>query len=247
MPVLLQILIATFIVSLIAILAVVVFLRKKTIKNLTSLISLAAGVLLAFTWLDLIPEASHGIDIGQIGLIVLITIIILFVIENVFHWHHCRHKECEETDHKHLIVFNLFGDGLHNLIDGIIIASTFMVDVRLGIVTTIAVLLHEIPQELADVGILIYSGLSKKKVLIYNYVFALTAIVGALLTYFFIERFEYVIPYLLAVVAGNFIYLSLSDLVPIIHHTSREKVKIQIFWFIFGVVLIYLFGVFIRH
>ena len=247
MPVLLQILIATGFVSLIAILAVVVFLRKKTINNLTSLVSLAAGVLLAFAWLDLIPEASRGIDFHEIGLVVLITIVLLFVVENFFHWHNCRHKNCEDAGHKHLIIFNLFGDGLHNLIDGVIIASTFIVDVRLGVVTTIAVLLHEVPQELADVGILIYSGLSKKKVLIYNYIFALTAIVGALLTYFFAERFGNIIPYLLAVVAGNFIYLSLSDLVPIIHHTSREKVKLQVFWFIFGVVLIYLFNILNSH
>ena len=118
-----------------------------------------------------------------------------------------------------------------------------MIDVKLGIITTGAVMLHEIPQELADVGILLYSGLSKIKILFYNFLSALTAVLGALLTYFFALKFEYILPYLLAIVAGNFIYLAFSDLVPIIHHEARSKNFRQIIWFLIGVMIIYLFKI----
>ena len=243
MLIILQILIATLLVSLISVFAVLMFFKKHTRVAPKSIISLAAGVLLSFALLDVIPEAASDLELYNINLIILMIIIILFIIESVFHWHHCQHNDCESNSHRHLIVFNLFGDGLHNFVDGVLIASIFMIDVKLGIITTGAVMLHEIPQELADVGILLYSGLSKIKILFYNFLSALTAVLGALLTYFFALKFEYILPYLLAIVAGNFIYLAFSDLVPIIHHGARSKNFRQIIWFLIGVMIIYLFKI----
>ncbi|MFH1456992.1 MAG: ZIP family metal transporter [Patescibacteria group bacterium] len=240
--ILLQIILATLFVSAISIFAVLIFFKKQGHITFKPIISFAAGVLLAFAWLDVIPEAVDGLKLSDINLVILVTIIILFIVESFFHWHHCQHEDCKSNSHKHLILFNLFGDGLHNFVDGVLIASTFMVDVRLGILTTLAVILHEIPQELADVGILIYAGLGRSKVLIYNFISALTAVLGALLAYFFAVKFSQVLPYFLAVVAGNFIYLALSDLVPIIHHEEKSRVLKQVAWFLLGAIFIYLFG-----
>lgn len=234
---------ATLAVSLISILAIFLFFKSGLYKKIEKLISLAAGVLLAVVWLDIIPGAlTKGLAYRSLGVIVLLTILALFLIETIFHWHHCRHGNCADESHKHLVWFNLFGDGLHNFVDGIILATTFMVDARLGLITTVAIIAHEIPQELSDAGVLSYAGLAVKKIYLYNFLFALTAISGAALAYFFASEWE-ITPYLLAIAAGNFIYLSMADLIPLIHHeTDNKKMAGQAVWFAGGILLIYVLG-----
>lgn len=234
---------STLIVSLISILAIFLFLKSGLYKKIERLISLAAGVLLAVVWLDIIPETlNDGLAYKSMGVIVLLTILVLFLIETIFHWHHCRHGNCADESHKHLIWFNLFGDGLHNFIDGVILATTFMVDARLGLITTVAVIAHEIPQELSDAGVLSYAGLSIKKIYCYNFLFAATAIIGATLAYFFASEWN-VAPYLLSIAAGNFIYLAMADLIPLLHHeTDNRKIAGQAAWFAGGILLIYGLG-----
>jgi zinc and cadmium transporter len=237
---------ATVIVSLISVLAIFLFFKTKMHQQITGLISLSAGVLLAVAWLDVVPETlNEGLSPENLGLTILATILVLFLVETIFRWHHCQHDNCAEEKHHHLAWFNLFGDGLHNFVDGVVLASAFMVDIRLGFLTTVAVMIHEIPQELSDAGVLSYAGLSIKKIYLYNFLFALTAILGAVLAYFLAGDWQ-ITPYLLAIAAGNFIYLAMADLIPIIHHeTDSQKIARQSVWFVGGIVLIWVVGMMI--
>ncbi|HOY56446.1 MAG TPA: ZIP family metal transporter [bacterium] len=234
---LLYIILATIFVSLISVVAIFLFFGTQLKNKLDNLISLSAGVLLSVAFLDLLPEAAAGgLVIEQLALMIFGTILVLFFVETFFHWHHCRHGGCVEEKHHHLAWFSLFGDGLHNFVDGVVIASAFLIDIKLGCVTTLAVVIHEVPQEVSDVGVLVYAGFNKAKALMFNFVFALSAVAGGLLTYFFASSLQ-ILPYLLAVAAGNFIYLSLTDLVPLIHQEKEsKKIRHQMLWFFVGVI-----------
>jgi len=244
-----NIVLATIIVGLVSFIGIVViFNDKKNPRVIKALISLSAGSLLAVAFLDLLPEAienssaSPGFLLG----VTLLSIIIFFVFERAIHWHHCH---CEEhgipasKEKKSLIYINLTGDAIHNLIDGFLIAAAFMIDAKLGVVVTLAVILHEIPQEIADFGVLLYAGLSRVKALTYNFFIALTAIGGALLFYFFGSSFESAIPIMAAFAAGNFIYLATADIIPELHHESKTKnIVANSIWLIVGALVIFLFG-----
>lgn len=245
---LLYIILATVFVSLVSIVAIFLFFGTRLKTKIDGLISLSAGVLLSVAFLDLLPEAAvEGLVIERLTLMVFITILVLFFVETFFHWHHCRHGGCVEEKHHHLAWFSLFGDGLHNFVDGVVIASAFLIDIKLGCVTTLAVVIHEVPQEVSDVGVLVYAGFNKAKALMFNFIFALSAVAGGLLTYFFAGSLQ-ILPYLLAISAGNFIYLSLTDLVSLMHQEKEsKKIRRQMLWFFVGVIgiviLINLFNV----
>jgi len=227
-------------VSLVSILAIFLFFRLGGDKKLGGLTSLAAGVLLAVAWLDTLPEAlANGLSFSNLSLTVLLTIVVLFLAEAIFHWHSCQHGNCASEHHRHLAWFNLFGDGLHNFVDGAVIAATFLADVKLGLVTTAAVILHEIPQEISDAGILRFAGLPRKKIYGFNLLFALLAVAGGVLAYFFVLKF-FALAFLLAIAGANFIYLALTDLMPLVHESNeQQKIIKQVIWFLIGVVLIY--------
>ena len=251
---LISIIIATVVVSLISLLGILIIFKQENKKGfLKALISLAAGALLTVALLDLLPEAiEEGIfDSHVIFTTVLISILFFFLLERVFHWHHCRCEEHDKScanDKKNLAVINLVGDGIHNFIDGALIASAFMLDFRAGLVVTLAVLLHEIPQEISDFGVLLYAGLSKAKAILYNLITALIAIVGAVLFYNFGTNFGHLIPLMVAFAAGNFIYLATADLIPELHHEENpKKIWVHSAWLLVGVVLIYLVGQILPH
>ena len=235
--------IATIIVSAISLIGILVLAKHAhKEKYMRSLIGLATGTLLAVVFFDLLPHAiEHFEEPHTATKIILASIIAFFVIEKIVHYHHCS---CEDenkghTKH-HLIINNLIGDGLHNFIDGTIIASAFIIDIRLGITTTIAVALHEIPQEVSDFSILVYAGLSKLKAALYNLVFGLTSVLGAVLVFVLSDSIENLVPILLAIASGNFIYLAMADLIPELHHeTNPRKIWIQLIWVGIGIALIY--------
>jgi len=158
-------------------------------------------------------------------------------LEQFVHWHHC-HKV--PSEHKHPVTYLiLIADGIHNFIDGLAIAGAFLVDIRVGMVTWIITATHEIPQELGDFGILIHGGWEKKKALIFNFLSALTAVLGALVAYFLSSKIN--ILFLLPFVAGNFIYIACSDLIPEVKHGCSIKNNILHFIsFIIGILLIFL-------
>lgn len=242
---LLYIIIATLLVSAISFIGLFIVSKNYKIKGLSLkwVISLAAGAMLAVTFLDLLPEAiSEHPEPKNIFITVLISFLIFFVMEKIFHWHHCTCKH-QDSDKKHIAYTNLIGDAIHNLTDGFLIATTFMIDTHLGIVTTLAVIVHEIPQEISDFGVLLYAGFSRARALAANFGFAMTAVLGGILFYFFGQQFQAWVPFMAAFAAGNFIYLAAADLIPELQHEDDSKKVIQhTIWLLVGVAVIFLFN-----
>lgn len=243
---------ATLFVSLISLVGVVTLFKKlRQGAWLRRFISLAVGTLLGLAFFDLLPEAvEEWEDPHQLFLVVLISIFGFFVIEKIVHHHHCRCEQGPKHAHRkpHLIINNLIGDGLHNFIDGTIIAGAFLVDVKLGLATTLAVALHEIPQELSDFSILIYAGLSRARAIAYNLLFALMSVAGASAVFLLADRVEQLVPILLAVAAGNFTYLAMADLIPELQNEDNgRRVLGQLFWVALGIAVIYTLGKLVGH
>jgi zinc and cadmium transporter len=248
MSTLTAIILATFFVSALSFLGVLVLYRNNSQKWLRVIISIAAGALLGAVFFDIFPELfstenpTSKLSTQTISIIILISILFFFIVEKYFHWHHCH---CDEPGHCHdkkpLGYINLIGDGLHNFTDGTLIAASFMIDFQLGIVTTIAITLHEIPHEISDFGILLYSGFTKSKALLWNFISAITAMVGGLFAYYFGNSVESVVPIFLALAAGSLLYLAMSDIMPELHHeTERKYIAWQTSWLLIGVIIIYI-------
>ena len=227
LPLIALILICIFLVSVISLIGIVfVVLSEKWFnKALLMLVGFASGSLLGGAFFHLIPEAiekvgkASSITVENIFLALALGLLIFFVLEK-FLWRHCHEREkCPVHPFAYL---NLVGDGIHNFIDGIIIAASFMAsqDVSLGFIVTLAVAAHEIPQEIGDFSILLYGGFSKTKALIYNFLTALTAMAGGIFT-FYGSDFLPQTPYLLAFSAGGFIYIASTDLIPELHRERK--------------------------
>ena len=209
---------------------------KKLRKALLYLISFSAGALLGGAFLHLLPESMEVCGTArQIAVWILIGMVLFFVLEKVLKWRHCHEPTCDEHPHS-LGVMNLVGDGFHNFIDGMIIAVSYMVSIPLGIATTVAVVLHEIPQEIGDFGILIYAGYSRRKALFYNFLSALTAVLGAIITLIVGNSIESLTSYLVPLTIGGFIYIATADLIPELHKDVRLKNSIlQLLSFLLGI------------
>jgi len=227
--------------SLIGILALVIkkdFLRKI----LLILVAFSAGALLGGAFLHLLPEAVEiaGSFNTSISLYLFVGILLFFALEKFLRWRHCHDIDCDRHP-KHLGVMNLVGDAAHNFIDGVLIGSSYLVSIPLGITVTIAVIAHEIPQELGDFGVLLHSGFKVKKAIIYNFLSALTAVVGTVVALLIGIRIEGFIHIMLPLTAGGFIYIALSGLVPELHkENSTSKSIIQFIAFILGAAIMYL-------
>jgi len=240
MSVLLYIIIASFLITCCVWFAILfLYFRKETLEKITLfLISLSAGVLMGGAFIHLLPEASLKMSIDKLFLITLIGFIFFFFMEKVLHWRHCHKGHCEIHTFGYI---NLFGDALHNFVDGLVIAGAFLINVKLGVATTMAIAMHEIPQEIGDFGVLIHAGFKKKKALIINYLVALTVVLGGILGYFLSFYLENIIPYLLPFAAGGFIYISASDLMPEIRKETKLSRSISSFMiFVLGLVIMYL-------
>ena len=212
-------------------------LKQKITQDFSQkLISFAAGALIATAFLDLLPEASELKEGSDIFLFSLLGFVSFFFAEKyirLFHYHH-GHGEKPST------FLVLAGDGIHNFVDGVAIAVAFLVSIPLGIVTTIAVASHEIPQEIADMGVLLANGLPKARALIFNFLSAITALIGAIAAFLLAGRIEGYLYIFLAVAAGHFIYIAASDLIPQLHEKSRGKKDIgSILIFVLGILTIY--------
>ena len=237
---LLNIVVATFLITLCVWVAVIfLYFKKELLDRITLfLVALSAGALMGGAFLHLLPEALSEIEPNKMYLMVLIAFIFFFFMEKVLYWRHCHKGECKVHTFGYM---NLVGDALHNFIDGLVIASTFLTDYRLGIVTTLAIALHEVPQEIGDFGVLIYAGFKKKKALITNYLVALTVVVGGVVGCFIAIPLIGIIPYLLPFAAGGFIYIAASDLMPEIIRQENLKKSITTFLiFIIGIVIMFL-------
>ena len=185
-------------------------------------------------FLHLIPEAVEEFESFNIFLYVLVGFILFFLVEKLLHWRHCHKQKCSVHTFAYM---NLVGDGIHNFIDGLIIAAGFITNTHLGIVTTLAVALHEIPQEIGDFGVLIYGGFKKTSALFLNFVCALTAILGGVFGYFISANItEFLLPF----AAGGFIYIAATDLIPEIKKEINIKSWIITFLvFLIGILIMY--------
>lgn len=220
--VLFYILISTFIVSIISLIGIVTLaINEKLLRQLLfCMVGFSAGSLLGGAFLHLLPEALETTASIWVFHYFIWGIILFFLMEKYFYWRHCHDGVCDRHAFTYL---NLIGDGFHNFIDGIVIATSFVVSVKLGVVTTLAVILHEIPQELGDFGVLIFGGFTKRKALMFNFISALTAMVGALVGYFLASALPYVSSIILPLTAGGFTYIATSDLIPEIHKESNQQ------------------------
>ena len=238
--ILFSIILATFIISLGSLVGLLpVFFQKRRLHYfLIYLVALSAGTLIGDAFLHLLPEAAELMSADALFLTVLLSFIGFFMVEKVFHWRHCHTDQCE--DHS-FGTMNLMGDSIHNFIDGLIIAGAFVTDFRLGVLTTFAVALHEIPQEIGDFGVLLHAGWSKKNALIANLGTAFWSVAGGLSGYFLAAKTDQLISYLLPIAAGGFIYIAASDLIPELRKdTDANRTVRTALLFLAGVVLMYL-------
>ena len=250
------ILLFTFLGSVISLVGGVLLLisKKFTLKISHYLSAFAAGTLLGVAFFDLLPESlkemehlreegvTHSTSSGQVGevnifLWVLVGVLIFFLLERFIH----HHDQSENPGEKNVVVpLIVVGDTVHNFIDGVAIAATFLISIPLGIVTTLAVAAHEIPQEIADFGLMLSKGVKRSKVLWINFFSALSALLGAILTYIYKESIEGWLPVILAITAGFFIYIAAANLIPEIHSRDNKRVA---FWettaLFIGVLVIY--------
>jgi len=236
-------LVSVVIVSLISLIGVLTFsLKEENLKKmLLYLVSFSAGGLFGDAFIHLIPQAAEKSGFGiSISFYILLGIVISFVVEKFFQWRHCHIPTSEEHPHS-FAYMNLFGDAVHNFIDGLIIGGSYLVGIPLGVATTLAVVFHEIPQEIGDFGVLIYGGFNKSKALFFNFSTALTAVFGAIVALslgFLIENF---VPFLIPFAAGNFIYIAGSDLIPELHKEEPGLLKsiLQLTAFVLGVLILF--------
>lgn len=248
--------ISAIVVSLVSVIAILPLMFKKKIPErlLLFLLSISVGVLLAIVFVDFVPELlAHSYTIGTV-LYIIGGFLLMFIIEKFVHSHHHHHgKHIHHHDHGHdhdvechvhghayhLAPLNLIGEGFHNFIDGLVIAGSYAVSIPLGIGATISIVLHEIPMEVADFGILLYAGLSKTKALVFNLLSALTAIAGVVVGMVLIDKISAASGIILAIATGNFLYIAASSLVPQLHrHHSLKDSIMHVIAIMLGVAII---------
>jgi len=232
--------------SLLSLMLAYLFSKLKMVNYADYFVSFAVGTLLGAAFLEIIPHAYElSRDLHQISLIVLVGILVFFILEKLLVWRHCHGSHCEN----HSPVVNhdvkkgsilIIGDCFHNFIDGILIASAFIVDINLGLITALAIIVHEIPQEISNFSILIKSGYSLSRTLLMNIITGCAMIVGAILAYFVLNDLEFLIPIILSFAASSMIYVAISDLIPSLHKKVEIKQTFQQTFSIFlGVLIIY--------
>ncbi len=224
------------VVSLVSFVGILfVGLKETFVKRiLMALVGFSSGSLIGAAFIDLLPESLE--ETGQaIFYYVIVGIVFFFAMEKFLYWRHCHDGKCEV----HMFAYlNLFGDGVHNFVDGVTIAAGFLISYSLGFAVTLAVIFHEIPQELGDFGILLYGGFEKKKALTYNFLSALAAVAGSLVTYYLASQIHGVAHFLVPFAAGGFVYIAATDLMPELHKRTQGKESlIQLITILTGIAL----------
>ena len=234
--VLFWILASTFLVSLVSLVGIFTLSIRENLlhKILFCLIGFSAGALIGSAFLHILPECLEYNKSTTVFSYLIFGIIIFFLMERYLHWRHCHE---EGTCKTHTFTYmSLVGDGFHNFIDGMVIAASFMVSLKLGLVTTFAIILHEIPQELGDFAVLIYGGFTKQKALLFNFASALMAVIGAVAGYFIADFSKSFLNFILPFTAGGFIYIATSDLIPELHKENDLKRSTAAFFaFLLGI------------
>jgi len=229
--------IAVSLISLIGIFSLL-FRERWFNKILILLIGFSAGGLIGGAFLHLLPEALEQGEAQAIFLYLIFGFISFFILEKYLHWRHCHEGVCTVHAFTYL---NLIGDAIHNFSDGLVIGASFLVSIRFGIITALVIILHEIPQEIGDFAVLVYGGFSKLKALYYNFVIALTCILGTVIGYFISANMHNFSPFLLPFTAGGFIYIAACDLIPELHkESSLKRSTFSLLAFSCGILFIYI-------
>ncbi len=223
MQTLFYIIISTSIVSILAFSGIlfVSFSRDRFNLLISFFVSLSIGTLLGGAFFHLIPESIEHLNSLNTSMgLVIVGIFLFLFLEKLVRWRHCHDGECPFHAFAYL---NLVGDGLHNFVDGIAIASAYLVNFHLGVATTVAVFFHELPQEIGDFGVLVYGGFKKSKALFFNFISALTAMAGGIGTFYFSKILKTFSSFIPPIAAGGFLYIALSDLIPEFHKKGNFK------------------------
>jgi zinc and cadmium transporter len=252
MPLIVWIILFCLLGGLLSVLAAALFLvLKESIRNhlLPHLVSFATGALLGAAFLGLLPHALASVnstDTHVIPMAVLLGLLGFFLLEKLVLWRHCHADHCEvhapdDRSREHSTgTMILLGDGLHNFLDGVLIAAAFLTDIHLGVVTSLAVAAHEIPQEVGDFAVLLHSGFSRSRAFLYNVLTSLTTVIGGVLAYFALQQMQDVLPYALAIAASSFIYIAVADLIPTLHRRVEGRATLQqVLLIAAGILLIY--------
>lgn len=230
MTVLLWIVAASLVGGVLSVLCAALFALNARAHWVNSLVSYAIGALLGAVFLEILPEAIKlTTNVAAVSGAVLAGILLFFTLEKLLLWRHCHHDHCEAHEahghdaHGRSGIMIMVGDTFHNFVDGIIIAAAFLTDVNLGIVTALAIIAHEIPQEVGDFMILLHSGYSKAQALLFNLVSSLATLVGGVLAYYALQSMQSIVPFLLALAAASMIYVAVADLIPGLHQRARLR------------------------
>ena len=216
---------SVFVVSMISLIGILtIFFSDKNLREVIFiLVGLSIGALLGDAFIHLIPEYVEKNGTNNLGMLILSGLLIFFIIERLIRWRHCHDADCENPEHESFTTMVLIGDGFHNFIDGIIIAAAYFASFELGVATTIAIILHEIPQEIGDFGVLVHGGYSRKKALVMNFLSAIAAFLGAFFAILLVDYVPGLISFFMPFTAGSFIYIAASDLIPELHKSVRTK------------------------
>ena len=230
------ILVASLFGGVLSVVAAALFALNTRAHWIGALVSYAIGALLGAVFLDILPEAiGMAPSVASVSATVLFGILLFFTLEKVLIWRHCHHDHCEAHepheaaahDHGRSGTMVIVGDTFHNFVDGIIIAAAFMADTQLGIVTALAIIAHEIPQEVGDFAILLHSGYSKLRAFQLNLISSLATLIGGALAYFTLQDLQAWTPYILALAAASMIYVAVADLIPGLHKRTRMRDTVQ--------------------
>lgn len=230
---------SVLVVSLVSFVGILFVGMKEAVigRILMALVGFASGSLIGVAFFDLIPEAVESSQ--AVWIYIVVGILFFFVMEKFLYWRHCHDESCQVHSFAYL---NLLGDGVHNFVDGALIAGSFLISAPLGFTTSLAVVLHEIPQELGDFGVLVYGGFERKKALTYNFLSALTAVAGALVTFALTSYVQGLPELLVPFAAGGFIYIAATDLMPELHKRAQAREStVQFLTILAGLALVYIF------
>lgn len=234
MSILLWIIAASFAGGVLSVSCAALFALNARPHWVNALVSYAIGALLGAAFLEIIPEAIKlSTNPAAFSGVLLIGILSFFTLEKLLLWRHCHNHDCEGHDaHGHEApgrsgLMIMVGDTFHNFVDGVIIAAAFLADVHLGIVTALAIIAHEIPQEVGDFMILLHTGYSKSRALSLNLVCSLATLVGGVLAYFALQSVQNIVPYCLALAAASMIYVAVADLIPGLHRRVQLRDTVE--------------------
>ncbi len=236
------ILAATIIVSLLAFSGVFLLKIKRTHLAivLPLVVSFAAGVMLGDVFIHIAPESAAALGDTGVFFYLLFGVVAFLIIEKLLLWHHHKGAHIDAHEAKLTPAMVLIGDGAHNFFDGVIIAASFLNNFNLGVLSTFAIILHEIPQEIGDFGVLLSTGLKPKKVILYTFVAQLTAIAGGLITYFFLTNLAQFTQLFLPIAGGGLLYIATSDIIPELNKEVKLKENLfQIIALVLGITVMY--------